>query len=113
MLRRGYSPINCTTGGRVTTALALSLLFAMVVAAQESQPPQPPNGNGPAVLSMPKDAPVDSRTLTLPDAQQRAQLASAPLVRLGELQVEAARQHRLGVKSMYFPAITTQFDAFT
>lgn len=110
MLRRGYSPINCTTGGRVMTALALSLLFAMVVAAQETQPP-PPNGNGPAVLSMPKDAPVDTRTLTLPDAQQRAQLASAPLVRLGELQVEAARQHRLGVTSMYFPAITTQFDA--
>jgi outer membrane protein TolC len=33
---------------------------------------------------------------------------AAPLQRLGELQVEAARQHRLAVKSMYFPSIGAQ-----
>ena len=37
------------------------------------------------------------------------QAASDPLKRLGELQVEAARQHRLGVRSLYFPSVATQF----
>jgi outer membrane protein len=54
-------------------------------------------------------APVDVRRITLQQAQQLAATASNPLVRLGELQVEAARQHRLGVKSLYFPNVSTQF----
>ena len=54
-------------------------------------------------------APVDVRRITLQQAQQLAATASNPLERLGELQVEAARQHRLGVKSLYFPNISTQF----
>ena len=73
------------------TVLAVSCLVSAVAAAQ--------------------DAPQrDVRLLTLSDAKQQAQTVAAPLLRLGELQVEAARQHRLGVKSMYFPSITTQFD---
>jgi len=48
-------------------------------------------------------------TLTLDEAQQQAAVASNPLVRLGELQVEAAKQHRLGVEAQYFPAISTSF----
>jgi outer membrane protein len=54
-------------------------------------------------------APVDVRRITLQQAQQLAATASNPLERLGELQVEAARQHRLGVKSLYFPNVSTQF----
>jgi outer membrane protein TolC len=54
-------------------------------------------------------APVDVRRITLQQAQQLAATASNPLARLGELQVEAARQHRLGVKSLYFPNVSTQF----
>jgi outer membrane protein TolC len=54
-------------------------------------------------------APVDVRRITLQQAQQLAAAASNPLERLGELQVEAARQHRLGVKSLYFPNVSTQF----
>ena len=48
-------------------------------------------------------------TLTLDDAQQQAAVASNPLVKLGELQVEAAKQHRKGVEAQYFPAMTTSF----
>jgi len=47
--------------------------------------------------------------LTLDQAQQAAAAASNPLVRLGELQVEAAKQHRLGVQAQYFPAMSTTF----
>ena len=47
--------------------------------------------------------------LTLDQAQQQAAVASNPLVRLGELQVEVAKQHRLGVEAQYFPAISTSF----
>jgi outer membrane protein TolC len=108
MFRRSHPLISHPFWGRVPAALAVSLLFTFAAAAQDSTPARP-NANGPAVLKIPNDVPADTRVLTLPDAQQRAQVASAPLVRLGELQVEAARQHRLGVKSMYFPAITTQF----
>jgi len=48
-------------------------------------------------------------TLTLDEAQQQAAVASNPLVRLGELQVEVAKQHRLGVEAQYFPAVSTSF----
>jgi len=47
--------------------------------------------------------------LTLDEAQQAAAGASNPLVRLGELQVEAARQHRLGVEAQYFPNLSSSF----
>ena len=56
------------------------------------------------------DAPEGARRLTLAEAQQMAGGASNPLVRLGELQVEAAKQHRLGVQSLYFPNIGTQVE---
>jgi outer membrane protein TolC len=48
--------------------------------------------------------------ITLDEAQQKAAGSSSPLVRLGELQVEAARQHRLGVEALYFPNLGSQFD---
>lgn len=47
--------------------------------------------------------------ITLEEAQQMAAGASNPLVRLGELQMEIAKQHRLGVQAMYFPNIGGQF----
>jgi outer membrane protein len=48
-----------------------------------------------------------ARKLTLEEAQQMAAGASNPLVHLGQLSVEAAKQHRLGVQSQYFPSIGT------
>ncbi len=63
----------------------------------------------PAAHPQPAVGPAVVR-ITLDDAQQRAAGASNPMVRLGELQVEAARQHRLGVESLYFPNLGSQFD---
>jgi outer membrane protein TolC len=55
------------------------------------------------------DAPVSVRRITLDEAQQLAGGASNPLVRLGQLSVEVAKQHRLGVQGLYFPNVSTQF----
>src|SRR5215831_2489761 len=95
---------------RCVVPLAMSVLFAAVAAAQEA-PQTTPRPFRPLILKI-QDNAQDSaeRAITLDDAQQRAQVAAAPLMRLGELQVEAARQHRLGVKSMYFPSISAQAD---
>jgi len=48
--------------------------------------------------------------LTLDDAQQAAAGPTNPLMRLGELQVEAAKQHRLGVQGLYYPNVSTFLD---
>jgi len=56
----------------------------------------------------PTDAPAGVRRITLEEAQQAATAANNPLVRLGQLQVEAAKQHRLGVEGLYYPNIGTQ-----
>ena len=60
--------------------------------------------------SQPAATTATVRRITLDEAQQMAGGASNPLVRLGELQVEAAKQHRLGVESMYFPNLGCQFE---
>jgi outer membrane protein TolC len=88
--------------------LAGAILLPVIAAAQQPQPVTP-NANAASVLKIRSDVPAGVRRITLSVAQQLAQAASDPLVRLGQLQVEAARQHRLGVKSMYFPSVTTQF----
>jgi outer membrane protein len=50
------------------------------------------------------------RRITLDEAQQMAGGASNPLVRLAALQVRVAKEHRLGVQSMYFPNIGGQVE---
>ncbi len=55
-------------------------------------------------------APGGVLRITLDDAQGAAAAASNPLAKLGELQVEAAKQHRLGVEALYFPNLGAQFD---
>jgi outer membrane protein TolC len=50
------------------------------------------------------------RRITLEEAQQMGAGTSNPMLRLGELQVEAARQHKLGVRSLYFPNLGSQFE---
>jgi outer membrane protein TolC len=95
---------------RCVVPLAMSILLAAVATAQEA-PQSSPRAFRPLILQIQDNAALpNERAITLDDAQQRAQVAAAPLMRLGELQVEAARQHRLGVKSLYFPSITTQAD---
>jgi hypothetical protein len=94
--------------GRRVPATLMSLLFLLPGIATAQNSPSL-NLSAPAILTLPSQIPAGVRRLTLADAQQLAQAASDPLKRLGELQVEAARQHRLGVKSMYFPTVATQF----
>jgi outer membrane protein TolC len=55
------------------------------------------------------DAPSGARRITLEEAQDAAAGANNPLVRLGQLSVEAAKQHRLGVQGLYYPNIGAQF----
>jgi len=78
----------------------MSVLLAALASAQETR----------RSLIIPDDALPNVRLITLTDAQQRAQVVAVPLVRVGELQVEAAHQHRLGVKALYFPNVSVQAD---
>src|SRR5262245_56524280 len=49
------------------------------------------------------------RHITLEQAQQQAAQAQALEARLGELSVEAAKEHRLGVRADYFPKVGATF----
>lgn len=52
-----------------------------------------------------------ARLITLQQAQEKAAPAGGnPMVRLGELSVEVARQTRLGTESMFFPQIGSTFE---
>jgi outer membrane protein TolC len=55
------------------------------------------------------DSPAGVRRVTLQEAKQMAADASNPMVRLAQLSVEVAKQHRLGVQGLYYPNISTQF----
>jgi len=108
MFERRYSHIRRSLGRYVPATLAAAILLPISATAQESRQAIV-NSSRLSVLSTVDAAADGDRLLTLSDAQQLAQAASDPLKRLGELQVEAARQHRLGVTSMYFPSVSTQF----
>jgi outer membrane protein TolC len=54
-----------------------------------------------------------ARIITLQEAQMKAAAAgNNPMMRLGELQVEVARQTRLGTMSTFFPQIGSTFSNF-
>src|SRR5260221_14602328 len=54
-----------------------------------------------------------ARLITLQQAQEKAAPASGnPMVRLGELSVEVARQTRLGTQATFFPQIGSTFENF-
>src|SRR5215467_6254875 len=109
MFGRVRSAIRHPLIHRALAMLAMVTLLAAVAGAQEA--PAVPRAYVPAALKIPQNLlPDDARLITLDDAQRQAQIVAAPLQRLGELQVEAARQHRLAVKSMYFPSISAQAD---
>lgn len=54
----------------------------------------------------------DARRITLEQAQQQAAAAGDPMAHLAQLQVEAAKQNRLGAESDYFPKISSTFLNF-
>jgi outer membrane protein TolC len=67
----------------------------------------------PATYSGTAGASSGVRQITLQEAQQQAAAqGSNPLVRLGQLQVEVARQNRLGTISTFFPQIGSTFENF-
>src|SRR5215813_3887564 len=108
MFGRFRSAVRRASFSCVLAAPAAMTLFTAVAAAQQA--PVAPRVYVPATLKIPQNLLPDARLITLDDAQRQAQVVAAPLQRLGELQVEAARQHRLGVRSLYFPSVSTQAD---
>jgi outer membrane protein TolC len=91
--------------------LNLVLTVPSSVEQPDAQPTLAVPGGKAGRLVLPRDLadlPASVRRVTLQQAQQLAAAATNPLVRLGQLQVEAAEQHRLGVKSNYYPSVTTQ-----
>jgi outer membrane protein TolC len=109
VIAQDKSPETTMFERRCVLLPAIAILLASVAAAQEA-PPAAPRPYLPSILKIQDNALPDVRLITLTDAQQQAQVANSALVRLGELQLEAARQHVLGVKSLYFPSVSTQAD---
>jgi outer membrane protein TolC len=126
-LRSNSSDLRRECGYHLAAVLALSLLCSGVAAAQSapsitSKPEPliptaiglridlPEAGRGLALTEFPGDAPAGVRRITLQQAQDLAAQAINPLVRLGELQVEAAEQHRLGTRALYFPNVSGQLE---
>jgi outer membrane protein TolC len=86
------------------------------IPAYQSQTSQPQKvaevqnvGPHPA-YSEPVVTPTGARIITLQEAQEKAAPANNPMVRLGQLQVEVARQTRLGTMSTFFPQISSTFE---
>ena len=65
----------------------------------------------PAASSYSTVAAGNPRRITLREAQQAA-AANNPMAHLAQLQVEAAKQHRLGAESDYFPKISSTLTNF-
>ncbi|HEX7794096.1 MAG TPA: TolC family protein [Vicinamibacterales bacterium] len=94
---------------RRVPAMLMALFLLPGIATAQQSPSL--NLSGAATLTLPGQVRAGVHRITLADAQQLAQAATDPLVRLGRLQVEAAEEHRKGVRSMYFPSVSTQFFA--
>ena len=87
-----------TYEGVIGTLQHTSGSHAVVLGAGESEP----------VLSA-----SGARIITLEEAQLKAAATGTnPMVRLGELQIEVARQTRLGTQSTFFPQIGSTFSNF-
>ena len=69
-------------------------------------------GASPMVSAEKAPTPAGLRRLTLDEAQQQAAAAANPMLHLAQLQVEAARQHRLGAQSDYFPKLSSTLTNF-
>jgi outer membrane protein len=96
-----------------TTPTSLNIVFTLPSSVEplDAPPTLDVPGDKGGRLVLPRyfaDLPAGVRRVTLQQAQQMAAAATNPLVRLGQLQVEAAEQHRLGVRANYFPSVTTQ-----
>ena len=83
--------------------------FTLSLATSSIETVNVPNGRIALTTAAMQTGPDGVLRLTLDEAQLAAAGASNPLVRLGELQVEAAKQHRLGVEAQYFPNLSSSY----
>ena len=93
-------------------ALLVCLIVSAVASAQDSSndPVTGPKTRIPELVnSSSKSAVNTARVITLEEAQQQAAGAQNPMVRLGELSVEVAKQNRQAFQSQYFPVISSTF----
>ena len=101
----------------VPTGMPLKVAFPRAAGVKATEVVPPPSNlggqaynGGSSVAAHPSDASATVRRVTLEEAQQMAAGAGNPLVRLGQLQVEIAKQHRLGVQAQYFPNVGGQLE---
>jgi len=98
-----HSPLPGAALPGAPNKLALSLATSAIETVNV------PNGRIALATAAMQTGPDGVFRLTLDEAQRAAIEASNPLVRLGELQVEAAKQHRLGVEAQYFPNLSSSY----
>jgi outer membrane protein len=111
------APSNPGLSLPATTGVPLRVTFPLFSSVKENSTVSPTGSlsansyyGGLSLTSNAGVAPADVRRITLEEAQQLAGGASNPLVRLAALQVRVAKEHRLGVQSMYFPNIGGQLE---
>jgi hypothetical protein len=111
-------PVSISAPAPQLPTAASVLLKAQFTPAYQGQTGKLPQaGESRAVLLPASDSeiiltPGGARIITLEEAQEKAGPANNPMVRLGQLQVEVARQTRLGTMSTFFPQIGSVFDNF-
>jgi len=112
-------PTSVSTPEPQLPAAPSALLKAQLMPAYEGKIGNPQQASGSravvlrAVDSEPFIASGGARLITLEEAQMKVAAAeNNPMVRLGQLQVEVARQTRLGTESTFFPQIGSTFSNF-
>jgi outer membrane protein TolC len=110
-----HHPDNISTPvPHLSTALGVQLK-AQSFPTYHSDPDNPPGTSASSNVPYSEAAvtPEGARLITLQEAQQKAAHAdNNPLVRLGQLQVEVAKQARLSTKSSFFPEVGASFENF-
>jgi outer membrane protein TolC len=108
------TPVTPQSASRVSAiALGLSasgLSFATTASAGSRQPMS--NASPGEFVAFTEGKPVRSngiRRITLEQVKRSVNPATGPLARLGQLQIKAAKQHRLGVQTDYFPKFGAAF----
>ena len=120
MLERDTKREHCPAMLRLSVgAIAITVLAVGTAAAQDSPvaPPQSAPGTSACPLGRFDSGlafPVRSggiRRITLEQVKQQSLVGPAanPLARLGQLSIEAAKQHRLGAQADYFPKFGATF----
>jgi outer membrane protein TolC len=110
-------PANSPTGatpasaGPNLLAQVLPKLFPELKAGDGDQRTTPAAAGLPATRPESTITSGNPRRITLEEAQEQAAAAN-PMAHLAQLQVEAAKQHRLGAESDYFPKISSTLTNF-